>query len=37
MGEDKVEELEGRLEEASKEGAAEKRSKEELEVTVGRL
>ena len=33
----RVEELEGRLEEASKEGAAEKRSKEELEMTVGRL
>jgi hypothetical protein len=33
----RVEELEGRLEEASKEGAAEKRSKEELEMAVGRL
>jgi chromosome segregation ATPase len=33
----RVEELAMRLEEASKEGAAEKRSKEELEVTVGRL
>jgi hypothetical protein len=33
----RLEELEERLEEASKEGATEKRSKEELEVTVGRL
>ena len=33
----RVEELVRRLEEASKEGAAEKRSKEELQVTVGRL